>query len=424
MPSTQTSFREFTAAEYLKIDIATNYGDVDTQFGPVDLDKVDFEERIAWFDKVEADGQLVQMIQSADKPALFYAGLQAYDAMLQGEPIGYPISLDACASGLQLLSVLANCEKSALRCGVIDTGHREDAYMSLFETMQNNAGGIYLSAGRKDLKQAVMTSLYGSKAQPKRIFGEDTPALGLFYDTMETEIPGAWDLNLALKSLWQSYETSHSWSLPDGFEVEMTVEALTTDEVLFLGEVTEVYTKQKEGKAMGLSLSPNIIHSIDGMIVREISRRCSYDTRKVDALRKMCDKALRGKGPRMMGTSRKCDIELRGLWKRFLKTGFLSARVIDLIDSDNIGCVSAAQVKELLGSLPKKSFPVLAIHDCFRIHPNYGNDLRRQYNLILAELAHSDILSDIASQVTGATQRFTKVGNIAHKIADSNYTLS
>jgi len=376
-----------------------------------DLDKVNFEDRIDWFKRQEENNNLVSLIETADKPALYFAGLQAYNSHLAGDPTGYPISMDACSSGLQILAALANCEKSALRCGVINT----------------NAGDIKMKASRSDLKQAVMTSLYGSKAQPRRLFGEDTPALGLFYSTMEEEIPGAWELNLALKGLWQPYATEHNWVMPDNFHVSMKVEELETDEILFLGEAIEVYTKQPKGSPKGLSLSPNIVHSIDGMMVREITRRCSYDQNQVAKLTELCDIALRRKNTRrksIKGRGRAQDKLLSTIWGRYLKSGFLSARVIDLIDENNIGLVSAALVKQMLSTLPKKSFSVLSIHDCFRVHPNYANDLREQYNIILAELSGSEILSDIATQVTGQRQKFNKVRNISQNILNANYALS
>lgn len=425
--STDHAFQEYTPIQYLKIDIATNYGNTLINGVMVDLDKVNFEDRIDWFDTQKVNGTLVSAIKDADNPALYFAGLTAYESTLNGEAIGYPISLDACSSGLQLLSVMSGCEKSALRCGLINTGKREDAYTSLFQDMCDTAEGkIPLRATRPDMKQAIMTSLYGSTAQPKYLFGENSPALELFYKTMEENIPGAWALNIALKGLWQPYALTHEWEVPDGFQVSMKVESLETDSVMFLGEELDIFTKQAKGTAKGLSLSPNIVHSIDGMVVREITRRCNYDPQQVKSVLEICEMALKRGTQRKSakGRGRKKDVILRRVWARYMKSGFLSARVIDLIDEANIGLVSAAYVKRMILTLPAKPFSVLSIHDCFRVLPCYGNDLRRQYNLILSELASSVVLDDIATQITGQRQRLNKLGSIAHKIPTANYALS
>lgn len=419
------AFQVYSPKEYLMIDIATNYGDADINGKTVDLDKVNFEDRIAWFREQEKLGTLASLITSADKPALYFAGLSAYSKMLDEKPIGYAISLDACSSGLQILATFSNCEKSAKRCGVVDTGQREDAYTSLFEDMRARAK-FTLNATRKNMKQAVMTSLYGSTAQPKMLFGDGSPALDLFYEIMETEIPGAWELNLGLKHLWQPFATEHSWVVPDGFEVCMGVEQLEVNEVLFNGKTVEVYTKQPAGTPTGRSLSPNIVHSIDGMIVREIVRRCYFDANQIERLKGVCQIAIKRKERRSStsGRGREKDFMVARLWKRYLDTGFFSARVLEHLDEENISMVSASMVMSLINTLPAKPFPVITIHDCFRVHPNYGNDLRRQYNRILSELAASNTLGDIATQISGRKQTLMKVGDISNKILEANYTLS
>jgi len=419
------TFVEYTPTDYLMIDIATNYGDADLGGKIVDLDKVNFEERISWFKKQERAGTLTALITSADKPALYFAGLLAYNDMMAGKTIGYPISLDACSSGLQLLATMANCKKSALRCGVVSTGHREDAYSSLFETMKEKAGTLKISATRKDLKNAMMKALYGSTAEPERIFGTGK-ALELFYETLEEEIPGAWNLNIAIKSLWQPFATEHVWTLPDGFEVCMTVRALDVDEVLFMGKKVSVYTKQLKGTPKGRSLSPNIVHSIDGLVVREMERRCSFDQNQVKKVLDVCNTALARTKRRdsTTGRGRKNDELLKKLWANYVRSGFLSARVIDVIDENNISMISASLVKNLISTLPIKPFDMLTIHDCFKAHPNYGNDLRRQYNHVLSDLAKSEVLADIATQITGRKKALQKLGNISKKILEANYALS
>lgn len=60
----------------------------------------------------------------------------------------------------------------------------------------------------------------------------------------------------------------------------------------------------------------------------------------------------------------------------------------------------------------------------FRVHPNYGNDLRRQYNRILYEIGRSDMLAYIASQISGEPVQVAKYGRIGERVIEANYALS
>ena len=97
----------FTAPEYLKIDIANNFG----------LDKDTWDQRIEWFNKNEH--RLHEIIPQAAVPALFFAGVQAWNKHVIGAPSGYPISLDATASGMQILACLTGDRKAAEPCNVV-----------------------------------------------------------------------------------------------------------------------------------------------------------------------------------------------------------------------------------------------------------------------------------------------------------------
>lgn len=396
--------QQFTGIEYLKIDIANNFSG--------SLDKLDFNDRIAWFDQ---QTDLDSLVEQAEDPALFYAGVQAYRKAAIGKPSGYPISLDACSSGLQLLSVLINCRKSAKLCGVVSTGHREDAYITLYSVMCNKTGDDTVIT-RKDTKQAIMTSLYSSTAVPKQVFGEGE-LLATFYETMETECTGAWELNKSLQGLWQSGALSHNWVLPDNFHVKVRVEDSITEMVHFMGKPEPVTIKINAGKKSGRSLSPNIIHSIDGMVVREMHRRCTYS-------KEMFVRVSDSLGSKAASTRRKEDEMVMRIWANYLDSGFLSARILDYLDADNMGLINPTAIANLLKSLPDNPFEVISIHDCFRCLPNYGNDLRQQYNNILSAIAASVMLDFIASQITGSKKTSTKMGNIAADILDADYTLS
>lgn len=63
----------------------------------------------------------------------------------------------------------------------------------------------------------------------------------------------------------------------------------------------------------------------------------------------------------------------------------------------------------------------------FRVHPNYGNDLRKQYNQILFEIAQSTLLQSMVDQITAPTGRsitVEKEGMDPTDILQADYALS
>ena len=394
-----------TPIEYLKVDIANNFSG--------SLDKQDWDDRIAWFD--ENEEHISELVDKAEDPALYYAGVEAYDKALSGKPSGYPISLDACSSGLQILACLVGCEDSAKLCGVVSTGHREDAYTNIYQFMCDEIGDA-AKIDRKDTKHAIMTSLYASTAIPKEVFGEGE-LLEVYHNTMEEKAPGAWELNKSLQELWQPDALSHDWVLPDNFHAHIKVMEGTTQHVQFMNEPIPVHLKENIGTKEGRSISPNIIHSIDGMIVREITRRCSFNRQTIiDVIN-----ALDGHG---VGIGREEDLMVAKLWTHYLESGFLSTRILPYLDKTNMGLVDPLVIANMVKTLPEEPFEVISIHDCFRVLPNHGNDLRHQYNQILSDISKSDLLSYIASQVVGKKLQAQKFGDISAQILEADYTLS
>ena len=396
----------FNGTEYLKIDIASQFG----------LDKEDWDKRIDWTDSNE--DKLEELVREAENPALFYAAVQAYRKTQRGEPTGHAISLDAASSGLQLLACLTGCEESASLCGVVSTGHREDAYTLIYQAMVNKIQDK-AKITRAECKRAIMTSLYSSQAIPKQVFGTGELLL-TFYQTMEQRAPGAWALNHLLTDLWQPHALSHDWVLPDNFHARIKVMDKVTKYIQFENVPVAIDLNINKGTKEGRSISPNIIHSIDGMVVREMHRRCTFNRDKIQELLEIltCSKERFGHG-----LGREQDTIVKRLWDLYRASGFLSARILDYLDIRNLGLVNHEEIKNLILTLPEKPFDIMSIHDCFRVHPNYGNNLRKQYNIILSDIAKSDLLSFIASQITGHYLPVIKRGDISSKILEADYTL-
>ncbi|QYW02226.1 RNA polymerase, single-subunit [Stenotrophomonas phage Philippe] len=401
--------QKFSAPEYLKIDIANSFG----------LDKEDWDVRLKWFD--DNAHQINDLLNQAEDPALYFAGLQAWDCYLRGVPSGYPISLDATASGMQLLACITGDRLAASICNVVDAGKRMDAYTAVYDRMvfklvnqyQQPAGGIE----RSDAKQAVMTSLYGSEAMPKEVFGEGLQ-LNVFYETMGELAPGAWELNQHFLDIWDPTATMYSWVLPDNFHVHTKVMDKVTDTVHFLNRPYEIVRSVAAPTEKGRSLGANSIHSLDGMVVREIGRRCNYDVDTVLRVITVLNRETDSEVTDNVGMA-------HTLWSHYLRTGFLSARILDYIDSYTIGMMDREVITDLVLSLPAKPFRVISVHDCFRVLPNYGNDLREQYNLILHKIAKSNILSDLLTQLVGHKVEISPLDpTMADEILHSNYALS
>lgn len=412
----------FTPIEYLKIDIASNYG----------LDKETWNARLDWFHENQYDIETIgltnsskvkrlKLMKEADSPALFYAGIKAWMQAKAGKAIGYPVSLDATASGAQILAAMVGCEKSAQLCNVVDTGNREDLYTNIYQRMCERYG----STGEFDrtaAKQAVMTWLYGSTAEPKKAFGEGD-LLETFYQTMFEDAPGISKANVGILNLWDPTVNQYNWTLPDGFEVNAKVMGKVKHSAMFLDQEYEVIQKVQMPQERGLSLGANVVHSVDGMIVREMVRRCDFDPEQNINVIEMIMQSDYARGNEIM-RHRKRDQMVLKLQAAYEKSGFMSARIIDYLDYYNMALVDYSAVLKILRSMPTKPFHVLTIHDCFRVHPNYANDLRRQYNLILSDIANSTLLEFILNQVTGQHIAVPKMGNLSDQILQANYALS
>lgn len=401
------TFQTFTGKEYLKIDIANNFG----------LDKLSWNDRIAWFDQNES--QLPALLNQAAEPALFYAGTKAWEDTLAKRPSGYMISLDATSSGLQILAVLTGDRSAAQLCNVVDTGAREDAYTNIYNLMLGVLGQN-AKISRDDVKQAIMTALYSSVAVPKRVFGEGE-LLALFYEILSTMAPAAWELNETMLDLWNPTATSHDWVMPDNFHAHIKVIDTVSDTIHFENQPFHVAYKVNQPIPEGRSLGANMVHAIDGMIVREIVRRCDYNQQQVERIADL----LAGGQPLRKETRSADDKMVVTLWDHYLATGYLSARILSHLNEENLAHTDFQVIRELLQSLPAKPFKVIPIHDCFRCLPNYGNDLRRQYNNQLYLIARSNLLSSIISQLIGKP---VAIGKLDHTleldILDTNYALS
>lgn len=323
----------------VKIMVANHFG----------LDKITFEERIEWFDAHENEmiNQYDEVIIpiDAEKPILMTKALIAYRDACQAYPSGYLCELDATASGLQIMAALSGCMNTAYEVNMVVPNVRKDLYNTVAVGMGDILGH---DIPRAKVKKPVMTHYYNSKQTPKLYMNQKE--LDAFYSVLDNNFEGAEQVMQAINECWDPTALSHCWTLPDGHVSRvktMTYKHGNSYIPEFDINLDYVYWINR-GNMNYRSLAPNVIHSIDGYVAREMVRRAA-----------------------------------------------------------------------------KLGYELCHIHDCFMFHPNYFEQTCQLYREILAEIADSNLLSDILSEITGKKIGITKsTERLSQSILNSQYMLS
>lgn len=347
----------YTGYEYLLIDCANHYG----------LDKLLFEERIQW--GREHIDELESLTDKAESAYLYMKSVAAIRKAQQGIPTGHLVALDACCSGMQIMSAITGCISGARATGLVDPNRRADAYTEQTQRMQVILGSNF-NVSRKDAKAALMTSFYGSKEQPKIIFGEDTQELAAFYRACMEMAPGAYELLQELLNTWQSYALVHAWKLPDGFDARVKVmqreeTRIEVDELDHASFTYEYYVNQ--GSKKGLSNVANVVHSIDAFILREMVRRCNHHGLNIKAINNWLTAAVL---ERSMGCTVYAELpegEYLYFVEQYERSGMPTAAILPWLNSDNVHALPIGLLHDLVRitntMLEYKAFPVVTIHD-------------------------------------------------------------
>ena len=250
--------QQLTGIEYLKVDIANAFGH----------DKLLWDERIAWTDAQNMKFDLNQ----AEEKFMAAKAIQAYEDALNEIPTGHVIYMDATASGLQIMACLMGCITTAKNVNLIFTGKREDGYTNATTAMNQ-----YMSVEilREVMKPPTMTVFYGSKAEPKNVFGEDTEELKAFYKALLDCFPGALEYLADTQGSWQGDAYYHQWTLPNGCvsRVKVWEDVEKKIEINELGCTFTHRGRVNRPTDTGITLAANIVQSIDAWIDAEMVLR-------------------------------------------------------------------------------------------------------------------------------------------------------
>jgi DNA-directed RNA polymerase len=312
----------FNPKQYLAIDIANNYG----------LDKVSWDERIQW-----VKDNYSSLEGMSDNP-LYIKAVHALREVDKGYPTNHMMSLDATASGYQIISCITDDEKGCLSTNVLDSGERMDIYTRV---------GQIMGVSRDVIKKPLMTMAYGSVLQPELTFSKPGE-LEKFYRSVNEAAPGVIELMNILELCWNSESDAHCWTMPDGFQVVMKNEwredfKIESNE---LGSVFTYRTTVTGPSKRSTPLLANFVHSIDGYIAREMVRMAH-----------------------------------------------------------------------------KQGFQLGVIHDSYWFSPVYGNQVRRNYNIILSRINEMKLLQTLTRKI--ARKAIVEVtSELSNRILAANYSLS
>ncbi len=227
---------------------------------------------------------------------------------------------------------------------------------------------------------------------------------------------------------WCSSALEHSWVLPDNHHVHVKV-MKTIDkriEIDELNHTTFTYRyQQNTPKERGLSNVANVIHSVDGWVLRSLVRRCSYDVAATEEVVKvirdhLLNKSFNKQNPVLPNEAQLLVID------RWEKTRIVDVVAINTIyehGPKGIPFPYLVKLKDILEAMLKhEPFDVICVHDEFKCHANHCNQMRYHYKEIMAELAEGTILDDILSTLYGMPVKYIKKSSdLADYIRKSNY---
>lgn len=332
--------------------------------------------------------------------------LQRHALLIEGLPT---VALDTRSSCILLTSLLTRDNKALKSVFTLGLkNHKVDPYKQVFKRIPELQG-----LERDEQKKCVMQYIYCGNAKVKSTCGEYKDA---FVDAFASALPKSQAFREACLNAWDSNCEEYLWELPDGFQVNQRVEKVLYElgiqeilmEIKVGGHITNVHPNWKvpctlqKGDNGTRSIAPNVIHSIDAYIMRELVRRCNNNF-KID---------LHDIG---IGEFSSTNPNALTIYKMWQETKMVSLNILNYLNKgDNIPEDYFNAILGIIRTLPKSRFFIKPIHDEFCCRTEFRKDMVNVFNQLLVELYKSDYLDYVSKEL----ELKIKADPISNKMVD------
>lgn len=342
---------------WLHMDVARAYG----------LDKATWAERLQWSQTHP------ELQKGAKEPFTYKSAWEALQKALRGQPVDHLVSLDATASGIQCLSLMAQDEVSAEAVN-LGTSHVNNPYRRVQEHM-----GPY---DYERVKQATMTSFYESVATPKDLFGEDYDK---FVAAASTMLPGPWIIKDAIASCMDCRD-QYRWTMMDGYRVVMDVTTPVECSMDIGNGHLISWMEHRKAAVRTKGLTANITHSLDALVLREVLRRTHCPYQWYEHIQPF-------------GRIRAKDIRLAESILRWQDSQFVTFELMDYVDSHNQHMVPQELREQLDARTVCDGMYIQPIHDCYRVKSSDADLLFTIVKEVMADLAYAKTAQWLLPQI-------------------------
>ena len=315
---------------------------------------------------------------------------QRHHLLIEGMPC---IALDSKSSCIQLASIMLRDNVALKKVFTVGNKNHKDCkpYVKIFKKFPQEL--------EKEIKKAcVMQFTYGGNSYCVSHLGTDVHE---FHRLYKEHLPLVFTFRNACVAGWNDEAIAYSWSLPDGFQVNMECSKPISEipdycdtriELEIAGKrhhikpFWSINTPLQKGELGTKGIGANLIHSIDAYIMRELVRRCHGQFRTdIESIK--------------IGEL-KCSANAKAIYDMWVQTKMVSLNILnELKKGDSIPQEYYDAIKDVMLTLPEHSFYIKPIHDEFCCRVEFRNEMVQVYNCLLVELYNSSYAEYAAKEL-------------------------